>query len=87
MWVEESGGERINEVRAAEALATGAEIVAVACPFCAQMFEVGLEALPAAEKRMQVLDVAELLEKKVAYGKPTARAALLDIPAEEHAPG
>ena len=38
MWVEESRGQRINHARTEEAAATGAEIIAVACPFCMQMF-------------------------------------------------
>ena len=76
MWVEESGGERINEVRAAEALATGAEIVAVACPFCMQMFEAGLKSLPVeVEEGKQVFDLAELLVRsgvRAKEGSPPA---------------
>jgi Fe-S oxidoreductase len=71
MWVEESRGERINNVRSAEAVDTGADIISVACPFCMQMFESGLGAVPAAEERgVQVFDLAELLEQSVAYGRP-----------------
>ncbi len=71
MWMEESRGERINNVRAAEAIATGADLIAVACPFCMQMIESGLGAVPAAEERgVQVIDLAELLDMSVAYGKP-----------------
>jgi Fe-S oxidoreductase len=70
MWVEESRGQRINEVRTAEAAETGADIVAVSCPFCMQMFEAGVGSVPAAvERGMQVLDVAELLDMSVAYGR------------------
>ncbi len=73
MWVEESRGERINVVRAEEAVATGADLIAVACPFCMQMFESGLGSVPAAEERgVQVFDLAELLDKSVAYSKPVA---------------
>jgi Fe-S oxidoreductase len=74
MWVEESRGERINNVRAAEAVATGADLIAVACPFCMQMFESGLGAVPEAEDRnVQVFDLAELLEMSVAYSQPAAK--------------
>jgi Fe-S oxidoreductase len=73
MWVEESRGERINNVRSAEAVDTGADIISVACPFCMQMFESGLGSVPAAEERgVQVFDLAELLEQSVAYGRPVA---------------
>jgi len=61
-------------VRAAEAVATGADVIAVSCPFCMQMFESGLGAVPEAEERgVQVFDLAELLEMSVAYGKPAAK--------------
>jgi Fe-S oxidoreductase len=74
MWVEESRGERINNVRAAEAVATGADVIAVSCPFCMQMFESGLGSVPEADERgVQVFDLAELLEMSVAYGKPAAK--------------
>jgi Fe-S oxidoreductase len=71
MWVEENRGEHINVVRTEEAVSTGADLIAVACPFCMQMFESGVGAVPAAEERgVQVFDVAELLDMSVAYGKP-----------------
>lgn len=73
MWMEESRGERINDVRISEAVETGADIVAVACPFCMQMFESSVGAVPAAEERgVQILDLAELLEMSVAYGRPVS---------------
>jgi len=63
MWLEESKGKRINNERAEEAQATGAQVVATACPFCIQMFDDGIPAVePDETKRMRVLDVAELLE-------------------------
>lgn len=58
----EAKGEtlRINQIRAAEAAATGAETLAVACPACMQMMEDGVKSLPDGTE-MQVRDVAELL--------------------------
>ena len=37
MWMEEKIGTRINLNRVDEAIATGAQEVAVACPFCRVM--------------------------------------------------
>jgi Fe-S oxidoreductase len=83
MWVEESRGQRINDVRTEEAAATGADIVAVACPFCMQMFESSVGSVPAAaEKGMQVFDLSELLEMSVTYSRPAA-AAPADPPPEQ----
>jgi Fe-S oxidoreductase len=62
MWLEESQGKRINNERSEEAQATGAQVLATACPFCIQMFEDGIPAVePDETKRMRILDVAELL--------------------------
>jgi Fe-S oxidoreductase len=76
MWMEESLGTRINQNRADEALGTGADKIAVACPFCSVMLhdgvtvraqEAGADA-PAAE----VLDIASLLLESVKAKEPTA---------------
>ncbi|MCM0638733.1 (Fe-S)-binding protein [Cellulomonas wangsupingiae] len=44
MWMEETIGERIGTVRAAEAVATGAGAIATACPFCTVMLSDGVAA-------------------------------------------
>ncbi|WP_087509699.1 (Fe-S)-binding protein [Cellulomonas iranensis] len=44
MWMEETIGERIGTVRAAEAVATGASTIATACPFCTVMLGDGVAA-------------------------------------------
>ena len=63
IFLEERGGRRVNHVRAEEAVATGAEILASACPFCIQMFEEGLASVqPNAASPMRAFDIAELLE-------------------------
>jgi len=64
MWMEEKIGERINANRTAEAVATGADQIAVACPFCRVMLSDGLTAQQAAGQardEVEVLDVAQLL--------------------------
>ncbi|VTR75663.1 (Fe-S)-binding protein [Cellulomonas hominis] len=44
MWMEESIGTRIGTARAAEAVATGADVVATACPYCTVMLTDGVAA-------------------------------------------
>ncbi len=64
MWMEETIGERINLNRTTEAVATGADQIAVGCPFCRVMMSDGLTTLQAggaAGEGVEVLDVAQLL--------------------------
>ncbi len=61
MWKEdEPGDKRINTERVEEALGTGAEIVAVNCPFCMTMMTDGVTAKEKQESVM-VYDLAELI--------------------------
>jgi Fe-S oxidoreductase len=57
MWMEETGTP-INVERATEAVATGAETLAVACPFCTVMLGDGVRE---AGSEMRVADVSTLL--------------------------
>jgi len=57
MWMEERGSQ-INVERAREAVETGAETLAVACPFCTVMFDDGVREVGA---ELRVADVATLL--------------------------
>lgn len=62
MWKEEEkGAVRINIKRTREAIDTGAGIIAAACPYCNTMLTDGLKT-EEKEDRMQVLDIAELIE-------------------------
>ena len=61
MWMEESIGERINIRRASEAVATGASIIATACPFCSVMLHDGVQSGDPASNT-QVLDIAQILD-------------------------
>ncbi len=64
MWMEEKIGTRVNNNRTDEILATGAEVAAVACPFCTIMITDGVKAKNVEEK-VQVLDVAEVIAKSM----------------------
>jgi Fe-S oxidoreductase len=60
MWMEEKIGSRINLNRVDEAIETGADQVAVACPFCRVMVSDGMTAR---DSQVEVLDVAQRLLK------------------------
>jgi len=64
MWLDAyyktKGYERLAERRVQEALATGADVLAVSCPYEIARFEDALKVL-GEEKRMVVRDVVELL--------------------------
>ncbi|MEK7818901.1 MAG: heterodisulfide reductase-related iron-sulfur binding cluster [Bacteroidota bacterium] len=60
MWMEEKEGKRINIERTEEALATNADTIGTACPFCLTMMNDGVKAKEASEK-VQVKDIAEIL--------------------------
>ncbi len=63
MWKEEEhGAEHVNANRFREAEATGADVLAVACPFCMIMLT---DARKAANSEMQVLDIAELIAARL----------------------
>jgi Fe-S oxidoreductase len=70
MWMEEKTGTRVNNNRADEIIATGAEVAAVACPFCTIMITDGMKARNMEEK-VQILDVAEVIAKSLKR-KPAA---------------
>jgi Fe-S oxidoreductase len=72
MWLEESLGTRINDNRTAEAVATGADTIAIGCPFCRVMLGDGLAARQGAGQAgpdVQVADVAQLLLAAVNRGQ------------------
>ena len=58
MWMEESTGTKINDERALEAVSTGANRVATACPFCYIMLDDGVKAAGVEEDSIKVADIA-----------------------------
>ncbi len=63
-WMEEKIGKRVNQARVNEALETGAEVLAAACPFCITMFDDGIKGVEAEEK-MQIEDIAEIVVQAI----------------------
>jgi Fe-S oxidoreductase len=63
MWMEERQGTRINVERTEELLATGADAIAVACPFCMTMISDGVRAK---ESDVPVYDIAEVVAGRLA---------------------
>ena len=62
MFMEENTGERINQLRTRQALATGADVIAVACPYCLTMCADGRGELGG---KVQVMEIAEILEERI----------------------
>lgn len=61
MWSEEPSDKRVNSQRVGQALESGANILAVACPFCMTMLEDGLKARSGGQE-LRVMDIAELVD-------------------------
>ena len=79
VWMEESIGTRISTTRATEALGTGADIIATACPYCTVMLTDGVAAARASDAGSssgaqsgtqvgvpEVADIAVLLRDRLA---------------------
>jgi Fe-S oxidoreductase len=75
MWMEERA-RPINVERVGEAAATGAETLAVACPFCTVMLDDGVQS---AGEELRVVDVATLLVEAVDAKTSPPAAPATDI--------
>ena len=62
MWMEENVGKRVNVERSEELLATGADQIAVACPFCMTMITDGVTG---AGSSVPVLDISEVVASRL----------------------
>ena len=75
MLMEESvpeGNDRVNIIRAKELAATGADTVAVGCPFCSTMVTDGLSAI---DSNIEVKDIAELVWEQIKSNDAKIEAA------------
>ncbi len=89
MWMEEKLGTRINLNRTEEALATGADRIAVGCPFCKVMISDGLtgkQAEGSARSDVEVVDVAQMLLAAVRRGRDGDQEAGDGSPAPDPTP-
>lgn len=78
MWMEEHEGKRVNIERTDQALATDADTIAVACPFCLTMFDDGLKNRE--QDDIVLKDLAEIVAENLA---PDARTQEPDLAAAE----
>ncbi len=69
MWMEENVGKRVNVERSEELLATGADQIAVACPFCMTMITDGVTG---AGSSVPVLDISEVVASRLMTTSVTA---------------
>jgi Fe-S oxidoreductase len=76
MWMEERAGA-INEERVREAAETGAETLAVACPFCTVMLDDGVKSRG---DDLRVVDVSTLLAESLADRSSAGATAPSDPP-------
>lgn len=62
MWMEETVGKRINIERTEELVATGADVIAVACPFCMTMIGDGVKST---SPDVPVYDISEVVAQQL----------------------
>jgi Fe-S oxidoreductase len=90
MWMEEKLGTRINNNRTEEALATGADRIAVGCPFCKVMLTDGVNTAVqegrTPEGQVEVVDVAQMLLAAVRRGDGGGAKEVEAQPEPEPAP-
>jgi Fe-S oxidoreductase len=66
MWLETDIGERFSDLRIEEALATDAEVLATACPYCISCLEDSLKARGV--NSLVVMDLAEIAASALKIG-------------------
>ena len=78
MWMEEQvddDHDRVNIIRAKELAETGADTVAVGCPFCSTMVTDGLSSI---DSKMEVKDIAEIVWEQIKANDTKIQAAKSD---------
>lgn len=64
MWMEETIGQRINEIRTEEILRKEPDVIGTACPYCLTMFEDGIKAKNG-EETLAAKDLLELVAQAI----------------------
>jgi Fe-S oxidoreductase len=90
MWMEETIGTRVNEARSRELVATGAQRIATACPYCYVMIDDGVKAQGVEDDEVKVADMAMHLLEAIERGEAEpvmeaapAAAQPITVPAEQ----
>lgn len=73
MWMEEHIGKQVNAERSQEAIGTGANTIAVGCPFCMTMMEDGVKT-EGKDGAVRVRDLAELVAEAMEETEPSLPA-------------
>ena len=77
-WNEVPLSENFGVLRVKQALATGAEVIATACPYCIRMLNDGVRKL-GVENQIVVQDLAELLLQSVVVRDETGTAEYISV--------
>jgi Fe-S oxidoreductase len=73
MFLGEEEGQRVNVTRARQLAETGAETVAVGCPFCQSMFRDALTQVT--DRAVKLLDVAQIVAARLPQSENAPRSA------------
>ncbi len=65
LWLESKSGQRFSELRINQAIESGAQVLAVSCPYCMTMFEDAV-LTSGKENLIEVKDVVELVRESIA---------------------
>jgi Fe-S oxidoreductase len=77
-WKDSAGQETLGEIRVKEALGTGAQVIATACPYCIRMLNEAIAKL-GVSSQIKVQDVAELLLQSVDLTETIAKTGKINI--------
>jgi Fe-S oxidoreductase len=64
IWMETEKGERFSDIRLEQAIAVGADVLAIACPYCMLNFDDSLLTMEKGDV-IQVKDIAELVQESL----------------------